>query len=188
MIDLRGSRFTDIMPENLASQLETQAFAYALGRQVEKLCINADRVRIYAAVDDIHFPQLGGVDVPAYGPLPCGILAHSGGHGGLNVHGSVSVDVPAACTVTGEVGNRLAVGELSKLVDLIPYMASVSNITVTAGGAEVESDDHLAERVYLFPGSYSTAGPEANYKYHAKKFNVNVGPGSPWPPPALLKE
>jgi len=54
-------------------------------------------------------------------------------------------------------------------------MASVSNITVTAGGAEVESDDHLAERVYLFPGSYSTAGPEANYKYHAKKFNVNVG-------------
>ena len=89
--------------------------------------------------------------------------------------GAMSVDVPAACTMTGEVGNRLAVGELSKLVDPIPYMASVSNITVTAGGAEVESDDHLAERVYLFPGSYSTAGPEANYKYHAKKFNVNVG-------------
>lgn len=51
MIDLRGSRFTDIMPENLASQLETQAFAYALGRQIEKLCHYADRVRIYAAVD-----------------------------------------------------------------------------------------------------------------------------------------
>ena len=89
--------------------------------------------------------------------------------------GAMTVDVPASCTVTGSVGNNLAVGELSKLVDPIPYMASVSNITVTAGGAEVESDDHLAERVYLFPGSYSTAGPEANYKYHAKKFNVNVG-------------
>ena len=87
----------------------------------------------------------------------------------------MTVDVPASCTVTGTVGNNLAVGELSKLVDPIPYMASVSNVTVTAGGAEVESDDHLAERVYLFPGSYSTAGPEANYKYHAKKFNVNVG-------------
>ena len=89
--------------------------------------------------------------------------------------GTMTVDVPASCTVTGTVGNNLAVGELSKLVDPIPYMASVSNVTVTAGGAEVESDDHLAERVYLFPGSYSTAGPEANYKYHAKKFNVNVG-------------
>jgi phage-related baseplate assembly protein len=54
-------------------------------------------------------------------------------------------------------------------------MASVSNITATAGGAEIESDDNLAERIYLFPGSYSTAGPEANYEYHAKKYNVNVG-------------
>ena len=89
--------------------------------------------------------------------------------------GSMTVEVPASCTVTGTVGNNLAVGELSKLVDPIPYMASVSNVTVTAGGAEIESDEHLAERVYLFPGSYSTAGPEANYKYHAKKFNVNVG-------------
>ena len=50
MINIRGSRFTDIMPENLASQLETQAFAYALGRQVEKLCDYADGVHIYAAV------------------------------------------------------------------------------------------------------------------------------------------
>ena len=89
--------------------------------------------------------------------------------------GEMTVDVPASCTVTGIVGNSLTVGKLSILVDPIPYMASVSNVTVTAGGAEIESDDHLAERVYLFPGSYSTAGPEANYQYHAKKFNVNVG-------------
>lgn len=89
--------------------------------------------------------------------------------------GKMTVDVPASCTVTGTVGNGLPVGKLSILVDPIPYMASVSNINETAGGAEIESDDHLAERVYLFPGSYSTAGPEANYQYHAKKFNVNVG-------------
>lgn len=35
MIKLSGSRFTDIMPENLASQVETKAFAYAVGRQIE---------------------------------------------------------------------------------------------------------------------------------------------------------
>jgi len=89
--------------------------------------------------------------------------------------GEMSADVPAACTEAGNVGNKLEIGELSKMVDPIPYMASVSNITVTAGGAEVESDADLAERIYLFPGSYSTAGPEASYLYHAKKFNVNVG-------------
>ena len=34
MIKLSGSRFTDIMPENLAEQPEIQALAYAVGRQV----------------------------------------------------------------------------------------------------------------------------------------------------------
>ena len=89
--------------------------------------------------------------------------------------GATTVDAPASCTVTGTVGNGLAAGKLSILVDPIPYMASVSNINETAGGAEIESDDHLAERIYLFPGSYSTAGPEESYKYHAKKYSVNVG-------------
>ena len=48
---LQDSRFTDIMPENLSGQIETQAFAYALARQVEKLCVFADRARIYASIE-----------------------------------------------------------------------------------------------------------------------------------------
>lgn len=51
MIDIRSGRITDILPENLSSQLEVQAFAYALQRQVKKLCDAADRVRIYAAIE-----------------------------------------------------------------------------------------------------------------------------------------
>lgn len=50
MIKLSGSRFTDIMPENLASQAEVQAIAYAVGRQVEKLCAYSDAARTYAAI------------------------------------------------------------------------------------------------------------------------------------------
>lgn len=50
MIKLSGSRFTDIMPDNLASQAETQAFAYAVGRQIEKLCAYSDAARTYAAI------------------------------------------------------------------------------------------------------------------------------------------
>ena len=50
MIKLSGSRFTDIMPDNLASQVETQAFAYAVGRQIEKLCAYSDAARTYAAM------------------------------------------------------------------------------------------------------------------------------------------
>ena len=50
MIKLSGSRFTQIMPENLAGQVETQAFAYAVGRQMEKLCAYSDAARTYAAI------------------------------------------------------------------------------------------------------------------------------------------
>lgn len=50
MIKLSGSRFTDIMPENLAEQPEIQALAYAVGRQLEKLLAYADGARTYAAI------------------------------------------------------------------------------------------------------------------------------------------
>ena len=50
MIKLSGSRFTNIMPENLAEQPEIQALAYAVGRQVEKLLAYADGARTYAAI------------------------------------------------------------------------------------------------------------------------------------------
>ncbi|MEG1594489.1 MAG: phage tail protein I [Oscillibacter sp.] len=50
MINLNGSRFTSIMPDNLAGQVEVQAIAYAVGRQMEKLCAYADSTRTYAAI------------------------------------------------------------------------------------------------------------------------------------------
>lgn len=50
MIKLNGSRFTAAMPENLNGQAEVQALAYAVGRQVEKLCAYADGSRTYAAI------------------------------------------------------------------------------------------------------------------------------------------
>lgn len=89
--------------------------------------------------------------------------------------GSTTVDVPATCTVAGTDGNGLAIGELATIVDPIPYVASVSNTTATEGGAEVESDADLAERVFLAPGAYSTAGPEDGYIYHAKAYSPAVG-------------
>lgn len=89
--------------------------------------------------------------------------------------GALTVDVPAACTATGTEGNGLGVGELSAMVDPIPYVESVANTTATEGGADVEDDESLTERIYLAPGAYSTAGPEDSYLYHAKKYNANVG-------------
>lgn len=49
MIDLRGSRFTSILSEHLRNR-ETEALAYAVGRQVDKLLALADEVPFYAVL------------------------------------------------------------------------------------------------------------------------------------------
>ena len=70
MIELKGSRFTRILPENLASQTRTQALAYAVGRQVDKLLAMADRMVIWADLDRVPEPLLDCLAVelrtPAY--------------------------------------------------------------------------------------------------------------------------
>ena len=60
-------------------------------------------------------------------------------------------------------------------MDPVPYVASVANTATTEGGAEIESDADLAERVFLAPGAYSTAGPEDSYLYHAKAYSPAIG-------------
>lgn len=53
MIELKGSRFTQILPQNLSSQTRTRALAYAVGRQVDKLLALADRMVIWAGLDRV---------------------------------------------------------------------------------------------------------------------------------------
>lgn len=52
MNNLRSGRITDILPDNLASQLEVQAFGYALHRQIVKLCDMADKVKFLTAIQE----------------------------------------------------------------------------------------------------------------------------------------
>lgn len=89
--------------------------------------------------------------------------------------GDEYIDVPATCTGVGKAANGIAAGDVRTLVDPIPYVASVSNVEATGGGADIESDSDLAERVYLAPSAYSTAGPEDSYKYHAREYNAAIG-------------
>lgn len=88
--------------------------------------------------------------------------------------GSTYVDVPAACTVTGEIGNGYQPGKISQIVDLIGYVTSVSNTTTSAGGSDIESDDAFAERIFESPSSYSVAGPDGAYIYFAKEYNSEI--------------
>ncbi|WP_037309102.1 baseplate J/gp47 family protein [Ruegeria halocynthiae] len=63
--------------------------------------------------------------------------------------GQATVDVLATATVPGSAANGFSVGALSSLVDPIPGISAVTNLTETGGGAEVESDARYRERLPL---------------------------------------
>lgn len=88
--------------------------------------------------------------------------------------GELTVDVLAECAEVGTIGNGLEPGAISVLVDLIPYIQSISNISTSDGGQDVEKDENLAERIFLAPAGYSVAGPDAAYQYWTKKYNSGI--------------
>lgn len=88
--------------------------------------------------------------------------------------GDTSIDILCQCMTEGVEGNGFEPGAIITLVDPIPYVASVINVDTSAGGADVESDDSLRERVYLAPAGFSTAGASDSYIYWAKSFSSAV--------------
>lgn len=88
--------------------------------------------------------------------------------------GNTSIDIPCTCQTDGSIGNGIPVGEIKTLVDTLPYVKTVENIEVTSGGADIENDENLAERIYLAPSGYSVAGPDDAYKYFTMAYNQEI--------------
>lgn len=89
--------------------------------------------------------------------------------------GETHVDIRAVCTENGVQGNELLPGQINILVDLIPYVAGVENVTESSEGAGLETDESMAERIFLAPSGYSVAGPDDAYKYWAKTYSQMIG-------------
>lgn len=81
----------------------------------------------------------------------------------------MQIDVSAVCQSVGSAGNGIPIGAIRTLVDPIPYIDSVTNITASEGGADTETDDAFRERIREAPESFSCAGSEGAYVYHAKR-------------------
>lgn len=89
--------------------------------------------------------------------------------------GDLTADIPATCMAAGETGNGLAPGELKTLVDPVPYVQSVENTSTSSGGADRESDESFAARIFIAPGKYSTAGSRNGYEYHVQDYSSAIG-------------
>lgn len=88
--------------------------------------------------------------------------------------GATFVDVEAVSVGGGSEYNGIAIGAISALVDLLPYVDGVSNLTETAGGDDAESDDNLRERIRTAPSKLTTAGPVKGYRYWALSADPSI--------------
>ena len=88
--------------------------------------------------------------------------------------GQLYGEVNAECREIGIKGNGYEIGEIKTLVDPIAYVDKVENISISEGGADLESDENLAERIFLAPASWSTAGPDDAYRYWIRTFTPAI--------------
>lgn len=88
--------------------------------------------------------------------------------------GEPHTDVIVQAEEAGVGSDALPEGTIRVLVDPIPYVSGVSNITASSGGLDEESDDSLTRRIYLSPSVYSCAGPRDAYEFCAREWRGDV--------------
>lgn len=148
---------------------------YATGDKLEHLgvLVGVSRLGATAAKTTVE------VKLSAARPSVVTIMQGTRIHAGDNVYFELNSDViflagetehtvGASCQQVGEVGNGYEIGELNKIVDPQPFLATITNLTKSEGGADVESDDSFRERIRQAPESFSNAGSEGAYIFHTK--------------------
>lgn len=113
--------------------------------------------------------------------IPEGTRVSSGGNVYFKIErpltilqGKTSGEVEAVCTEVGTMGNDMLAGEITTLVDALPYVKSVVNITKTEGGALLEDDGSFRERIQTAPEAFSCAGAIGAYQFFAKKASALI--------------
>lgn len=88
--------------------------------------------------------------------------------------GVTALNATATCQSVGSIGNGFAPGELSRIVDPQPFLSSIVNVTTSDGGADIEDDESLRERIHLAPESFSCASSEGSYIARTKEASALI--------------
>ncbi len=156
--------------------------AYAEAEHLDHLSayLGVTRLAASSAVTTLKFTLSEGQ--PATIIIPAGTRASPGGgdilFATVEDHeipaGETEALILAQCTTPGTAGNGFVAGQVRKLVDPFPWEMSVTNISETSGGADVENDENLRERTQIAPESFSVAGPKGEYVYHARSAHQSI--------------
>lgn len=88
--------------------------------------------------------------------------------------GDTYVDVEAEAEYGGESYNGYIKNTVSTIIDLISYVDTVTNLDVTDGGTNEETDDEYRQRIKLALTKFSTAGPKNAYMYWAMTADKDI--------------
>lgn len=147
--------------------------SYASGNFLDHKALDLDVPRLESAAAKtkmkivLERERVGALLIPNGTRFMVGEIYFSTTENFIAAAGNDTVYVDATCTEKGTLGNGFLPGEISKLVDMIPWVKSVVNITETSGGADTEGDNEYAERIRIAPNKFSTAGPTGAYEYWA---------------------
>lgn len=173
---------------NLAAQ--QNLLSYAQGGYLDALgqLLAVERMAESKAVTTIEFTLSQGLGsvytIPAGTQVTNGVVTFETDEDLLIPIGETMGEVSASCTVAGPVGNDYLAGQISTIVTPMTFVSGAQNTTITTGGADAESDPDFADRIRLAPNSFSVAGPEKAYVYHAKSVSpaiIDVKVNSPTP-------
>ena len=164
---------------------------YASGKNLDHLgaLVGAERIPASAATTTIKVELSAALGNNA--TIPAGTRFTAGDnvffsldHTMIITAGQLTGQGSATCTQSGSIGNGYLAGQIKTLVDPLPYVKSVSNVTTSEGGADIQDDESYRNNIHEAPESFSVAGPEGAYKYHAKRASsqiVDVAVLSPTP-------
>ena len=167
------------LAENLDEKAKQNLLKYATGDYLDNLALGKGLTRKEAerAVVTIRFTLSAARSVVTAIPAGTRVTTAAG-----NVYfatdeyteiaaGALFADILCTATEGGSAANDIVAGELVVLVDPIAYIGSVTNAAAPTGGADTESDDDFAERIFAARNLYSTAGSENAYKYFVKEYS-----------------
>ena len=168
---------------------------YATGDNLDHLgaLTGTSRIPASAATTTIKITLSAARNQETIIPAGTRVVTASGVYFAINddavvLAGGLTVNAKATCQVTGELGNGFLPGEISNIVDPVAYVATMVNLTASAGGADKENDDAYRERIHESPERFSTAGPTGAYEYWAKSANSAINDVTVYSPSAGVVE
>jgi phage-related baseplate assembly protein len=90
------------------------------------------------------------------------------------IAGQTTGQITAQATITGTQANGYAIGQITQLITQLPEIDTVSNLTISNGGSDTETDERYRQRLLLAPNKINTAGSRDAYRYWTLTVDPNI--------------